>query len=491
MPPPTRLPSTKPEPEPVKAQIPKTLEYHLTKEKTWFGRLSLRLKWALIRNARPFNMDEKLAFFSYIVWGHILWIVLGTTTFVSLVVWAITKFRAEDALSRFLSNFVTKEIGLKVVFDEAIIPDWKSRSIALHNVRVQRRPQSPQDDGNYTQFDVLIDTLNVKISVKRWLAGNGFVECLSAKGVRGTLDRRFLKTDPEYDPTKHRKKPKRGDFSFLETKLDDVVLTIIQPNPQPVLELRLFSCEFPRLRKQWLLYDALNAHFCTGSYDNAMFSLHERQLPTHERVQRLRVDDVDVCRLNSGASGMFGWIESGRCDFLADIVLPRSSEVSSSEQLQDLFERWEAQIKSLITKKQTSYEIKTSVERDIETRESRKTVTIDLRVRFRNLRARAPLYTSRLTYWNNALIHPIIAYVNSRDTYIPVHCYVAKRLYDFDGSWTLYDSGLMGDISSELYNAFAQDAQDEAARSLRIRKVGFWSLQFMAQLVLLTLGIVA
>lgn len=485
----TVVPQARAVPPKQAAPIPRTLAFHLTKEKTWLGRLGVRLKWALIRNSRPFNMDEKIAFFSYIVWGHILWIVLGTTTFVSLVVWAVSKFRAEDALARFLSRLVTREVGLRVVFDEAIMPDWKSGAIALHNVRVQRQPLSPADDGNYTQFDVGIDTLSVKVSVRRWLSGRGFVESLEAKGVRGTLDRRFLQFDPAYDPTQHRRKARRGDFHLKHVKLEDAVLTVLQPDTAP-FELRLFSCELPRLRRQWLLYDMLNARFVTGSFDNAMFSLHARQLPTAARVQRLRVDDVDVRHLTRGARGMFGWIESGRCDFLADISLPEPERATKSEQWQDLFERWEAQIRSL-TARQRPAEIVTQVERAIESRESQKTVTIDLRVRFRQLRARAPLYAPNLTYWNNALIHPIIAYVNSRDTYIPVHCYVAKRLNDLDGSWTLYDSGLMADLSTELYNAFARDAQDDAARQLRIKKVGFWSLQFMAQLVLLTLGIVA
>ena len=501
----TVVPKAQPIASKVVNSMPKTLAFHLTPEKSRWGRLAVSTKWALLINYRPFKVVEKVAFFSYIVWGHLLWIFLGTTTFISIIVWSISKFKAEDTLARYVGKLVTKELGLKVVFEEAIMPDWKSGAIVLNKVSAQRRP-NPGEDGNYTQFDLSVEQISVKLSVKRYLAGSGFIEDMELKGIRGTVDRRYLVYDPSIDPTQNRRKPKRGDFDFNLFKVDDLLVTVLQPNTDP-FQVSIFSAELPRLRKQWLLYDMLNSNFVSGSFDNAMFSMHARQVPNVElqtvhsdrsdkvdqtdRIQRLRIDDVNVRHLNRGARGMFGWIESGTCDFLADIVLPANDAyITTSEKWRDLFERWQAQLEGMWSSSvPRDAEVVTSVEREIEQRESMKTVAIDLRVRFNNLRARAPLYAPNLNYWNNALIHPIIAYVNSRDTYIPLHCYVAKRLYDFDGSWTLFDSGLMNELSTEMYNAFARDAQDEEARSLRIKKVGFWSLQFMAQLVLLTFGV--
>lgn len=514
----------------------KSLEHHLDKVSSRWGRLAVRTKWALIKNYRPFNTDELGAMFSWIVWGHILWILLGTTTFISLVIWAFSQFRSQDLVARWVGRIVTRETGLKVVFEQAILPDWKMGSIVLQKVFIQRRPGAANkvatgsqasaledggshssENGNYTQFDLTVDTISVTLSLKRWLSGRGILETVEAKGIRGVIDRRHLLYDPDYVPTEHRKKHKRGDFDWETTKFEDLLVTVLQPNHQPELppvppfQIALFSCEFPRLRKQWLFYDMLNANYVSGSFDNAMFSMHTRQLPpeatlqnglsqrarasmkqsSFHKVQRLRIDDVDIRHLNRGASGMFGWIESGTCDFLADIMLPSDNpELTMSEKFKDLRERWAAQLKSILSNKPPA-DIVTEVERDVHKREHSKTVAIDLRVQFNNPRASPPLYSSDLNYINNAIIHPMVAYINSRDTYIPVHCHVAKRLYDFDGSWTVYDSGLMADLSGELYRAFAKNAQDDEARSLRIKKVGFWSLQFMAQLVLLTLGIVA
>lgn len=534
-------------------KLPATLDYHLNQVNSRWDRMKVRMRWALIRSHRPFNTDDIGAMFSWIIWGHILWIILGTTTFISLVVWFMSQFRLEDVFARWVGRLVTKETGLRVVFEQAIVPDWKSGCIVLNKVFLQRRPgaarnvatgsqelarmpntqySTPTDDGNYTQFDLTVDTVSVTLSVKRWLSGRGILQTVEVRGIRGVLDRRHLKpVPPDYDSTKDRKKHNRGDFDWENVKIDDLMVTVLQPNhtpslpPVPPFQVSLFSCELPRLRKQWLLYDFLNCNYISGSFDDSMFSMHTRQIPTNHtsngspslkiklphhrsqrhghssnesnetisKVQRFRIDDVDIRHLNRGVSGMFGWIESGTCDFLADIMLPPAEEdLTISEKTFDLFERWEAQVKNIWShNKQDSQEMITSVERDAHAREAQKTVTIDLRMQFNNPRATAPLYSRSLNYINNAIIHPVVAYINSRDTYIPVHCSVVKRLSDFDGSWTVYDSGLMGAISSELYQAFARNAQDDEARSRRIKKVGFWSLQFMAQLVLLTLGIVA
>lgn len=52
----------------------------------FWSRLKVRFKWATIRSARPFNMDEIYAVFSWILFGHFLWIIVGTTTFFSLAI---------------------------------------------------------------------------------------------------------------------------------------------------------------------------------------------------------------------------------------------------------------------------------------------------------------------------------------------------------------------------------------------------------------------
>lgn len=510
-----------PAPRPAKpVEKRRTKDELLKQANTRWDRFVVHVKWPLIRAYRPFNTDDLSALFSWVLWGHILWIVLGTTTFISLLVWAASKFRAEDILAQWVGRLVTKETGLRVVFEEAIVPDWKQGVILLRKVFVSRRPQvrkhsvvvgsqsqaadeaeaaltgdNSVDDGNYTQFDLTIDHMAVTLSVSRWLQGLGILKTVEVRGVRGVIDRRFIVWDPHYDATEHRNKPKSGDFNWQACKIEDLLVTVLQEGRGPY-QIGLYLADLPRLRKQWLFYDFLSANNMTGSFDNSLFTLHPRQTPAlrHSppmRIQRLRMDDVDIRHLNRGVEGMFGWIDSGTVDFLADITLPNDEpELNLREKLQDVIERWQASFHGL-WKGGEANDIVTSVDRARAIRGRAKAMVIELRCQFNNTKASAPLYSRDLNTLNNALIHPIVAYINSRDTYIPIHCRLAKRLQDFDGSWTVYDSGLMADLSRELYSAFAHNVADDEARSRRIKKVGVWSLQFLAQLVLLTLGIVA
>ncbi len=52
----------------------------------FWARQKVRFKWFSIRSLRPFNTDDISAFFSWFIVGHVIWIVLGTTTFFSLAI---------------------------------------------------------------------------------------------------------------------------------------------------------------------------------------------------------------------------------------------------------------------------------------------------------------------------------------------------------------------------------------------------------------------
>jgi hypothetical protein len=43
------------------------------------------------------------------------------------------------------------------------------------------------DDANYSMFDLSIDSIDVTLSLKRWLDGKGLIEDAVVKGVRGVL----------------------------------------------------------------------------------------------------------------------------------------------------------------------------------------------------------------------------------------------------------------------------------------------------------------
>lgn len=64
----------------------------------FWSRLKVRFKWFSIRSGRPFNIDEISAFFSWVLVGHVLWIILGTTTFFSLAILAVNTVFAQGSL---------------------------------------------------------------------------------------------------------------------------------------------------------------------------------------------------------------------------------------------------------------------------------------------------------------------------------------------------------------------------------------------------------
>lgn len=61
----------------------------------FWSRLKVRFKWFSIRSVRPFNFDEITALFSWVLLGHLIWVVVGTTTFFSLLILAINTVFAQ------------------------------------------------------------------------------------------------------------------------------------------------------------------------------------------------------------------------------------------------------------------------------------------------------------------------------------------------------------------------------------------------------------
>lgn len=61
----------------------------------FWSRLTVRFKWFSIRSVRPWNVDDWSAFVSWFVLGNIVWILVGTTTFFSLVILSINTVVAQ------------------------------------------------------------------------------------------------------------------------------------------------------------------------------------------------------------------------------------------------------------------------------------------------------------------------------------------------------------------------------------------------------------
>lgn len=119
---------------------------------------------------------------------------------------------------------------MTIIFESAIVPKWKDSRISFKNVYVSRQPRDrtkeeaaegrsahmvavgydvsnhPEnhrvgeeeedenatetvvgDDTNLSSFDLTIDSVDVTLSLWRWLDGKGLVENAVVRGVRGVL----------------------------------------------------------------------------------------------------------------------------------------------------------------------------------------------------------------------------------------------------------------------------------------------------------------
>lgn len=523
--------------EPLKDR-PRTKEEWLSRTDSLWQRLRIRTKWVLKRSMRPFNVDDFSAFFSWIMMGNVLLIVFGTTAFASLVILLMNTVLAQELVASKLGNLITRNSGMTVIFESAIVPDWRDGKISFNKCFVSKRPKNKDpgvakgsqaiaierasrtdendefyDDGNYTQFDLTIDQVNVSLSLSKFLNGRGIVHELDIHGVRGIVDRTHVHWDPDDDARNYKNVKRPGDFEFENFKMTDVLFTLAQPDGFRPFNVSIFNCELPILRKHWLFYDFLNAANVSGSYDDSLFTIHKRQRANDfgddpnlknspwKRVTRCRVDSLKVDHLNAGMEGPFGWITSGEVDMIGDIMVPEDETINVTEILQSIGDSLakEARRARILSPKKNRSEantLKNELDEEEKTPanheyEPSKYFVMDLQIKLNNVKAAVPIFTNELSYVNNALIRPIVGYINSRKTYIPVNCRIVKKVEDFEGSWTVYDSLLMDDMSIEVYDAFALYVANEEVRTLRMKRVAFWSLQALIQLLLMSLGAIA
>ncbi|KAK8845441.1 hypothetical protein IAR55_006154 [Kwoniella newhampshirensis] len=530
----------------------------------WWQRLRIRLKWFTIRGWRRFNTDDFSAFASWFVVGNTVWILLGTTTFVSAVFATLNSLSLQEYVARWISDYMTYNTGVTVIFESAIVPKWGSSLITFRNVYVSRRPKDPDskqtktstatppspipflssklspdtylaptptaDGDNYTMYDINIDELEVSLSFLRWLDGKGLVKDAKVKGVRGVVDRRSVWWDSSkpLEPADYRHAVQPGDFEFESFNVEDALVTIYQPGGQRPYNISIFNAAIGPLRKRWLFYDMMSAEGITGQFDNCLFSLHMPQKLGKQqgeegsmvkRMARFRIDGlpIDHMQYATGHTGPMSWITSGKLDAVLDIKFPHHPD--EQVDIKAIFEEIGRNVVTIshgVHPDDPAAAINASIS-DVEQSRTngfipgqhrlarpplrapsgstmtedeqgqQRQVTVDIDLRFRDLKAAVPIYTTDLSVTNNALIRPIVAFINANRTLVPIHCQVAADLHDFDGSWTLFETGLMTSVSNQIYEALAYHVSSEVANSKRIRQVGVWGIQRGAEVLVDTL----
>ncbi|KAJ3757798.1 mitochondrial distribution and morphology protein 31 [Lentinula raphanica] len=517
----------------------------------FWQRLRIRFKWFTIKSFRKFNADDISGILTWILMSQTIWILVGTTTFLSVVFAIANSLRLQHFVARGISDYLTSETGITIIFESAIVPKWKDSRISFKNVYVSRRPttlprkkinahlaaagidvgnqtgyqdygedeeDAPivdlEEDTNYSMFDLDIDSVDVTLSLWRWLDGRGLVEDAVVKGVRGVLDRRSVSYDPEHplDPASFRHKSHPGDFELDSLQLEDVLITVYQPGGFRPYTASIFHADIRTFRKKWMFYDFLSAENIVGQFDNCLFSLHkpqsigrtmgsELQDGDWARMSRIRIDGVNIDHLQASTSmeGPVSWITSGKLDAVLDIKFPKdpddalvlnvileeiadaiSTTLSTSAALDPLRQRIPGQRE--LAKPPLSAPETDDASASSEQSKGPK-VVLELDLRFRDVKAAVPIFTSELSYVNNALIRPIVAFMNANRTLVPIHCRVVKDLSDFDGAWTMWETGLLDEISLKIYEALAFHVT-QANFNRRVKTVSAWSLQMTVNAML-------
>ena len=124
--------------------------------------------------------------------------------------------------------------------------------------------------------------------------------------------------------------------------------------------------------------------------------------------------NIDHLQAMSTEGGPFSWLTSGKVDAVFDIKFPRdpSEEPALNALLGELADAIADHIPG--TRELARPALSAPSDEDDETMEGSRDapgVVIDIDLRFRDLKAAVPLFTGDLSYVNNALIRPIVAFM--------------------------------------------------------------------------------
>ena len=121
--------------------------------------------------------------------------------------------------------------------------------------------------------------------------------------------------------------------------------------------------------------------------------------------------NIDHLQSMSTSGGPFSWLTSGKVDAVLDVRFPR--DPSEGHALDALLGELADALADHIpgTRELAKPPLSAPSDTDDEGPGDAPGVVIDIDLRFRDLKAVVPLFTSDLSYVNNALIRPIVAFM--------------------------------------------------------------------------------
>ncbi|KAI9295212.1 mitochondrial distribution and morphology protein family 31/32 [Neoconidiobolus thromboides FSU 785] len=469
-----------------------------------------------MRTNRPWSMDDFMALFSWLFLSNIFFILLGTTTFFSTLLFIANSFQFQEWVRLTLSKIISKQIGMEVSIGNAIVPNWKENKISMKQVKLQYNVIKDNDmnlpyPDSPAIWDLSFDNIEITLSLIRWLDGKGLVKDCFIKGMRGVIDRsQVTYPDEEFEPLKARQLNQKKDLELNSLIIEDCLITICHPYNFRPFQVSIFNANIPLLRQRWFLFDMMCANSIVGMFDNCLFSVHMAQNDINDidknhgfKRSHFRVDGVPIDQFNGGVEGPFGWITSGRVDFDVDFMIPQKSEEEDilamvtndflikvdevvSKNIENLSIELPHHFPPLIDLLNTvNSNIKKNgllkVQKRLDEGSHLEQLIFDFKIKFHNIKAGIPMNTKEFSLASQAVVRPVIAFMNSNRTLIPIQCRVVTDISKFDGSWTVYDSELAYDLSKEVSFELINLVQDERERNRRLKRVGLWGLQSLAK----------
>lgn len=427
----------------------------------------------LMNRFQPWTMDSFFAMFSWVLIGNVIFVLIGTTTFVSLVVWVANTLQFQEYLALKVGEFFTKETGVTVSFESAIVPNWKDRRLIFNKVKFYKDPNA----SNPTRFDMSVELIEVKLSLWKLWEGKGLIQECKIEGLRGVVDYR----DFPSDFVVQRRTVQPSDFEISNFKVEDALVTFRYSNFRP-FTVSILNFDANLFRQQWIFYDILNANSIVGVYDNCLFTLHPRlsdqknseknQDPNIKTVHG-KISGIPIDQFNGSGTdkdtGALGWLVSGTVDVDANILIPihHNSNPAIDRSLKDellvLFKNiWPHSQQPVIQDKDEK-------------------VTFKFNFRFNNLRADMPLQPRDWSVLDQALVRPVVAYVNANSTKLLMNCEVQLSTNDFNGSSSIYDSGLVEAVSNRMAIQWAALVKLKKERSKQVKKVATWVIKSLSE----------
>jgi len=405
----------------------------------------------LLTGDRPWTLDRLYAIISVIALGTTTWIIVGTTTAMSSIIVLANTLQFQEYLVDKIGRILTKHTGITISFEHAEVASWTDSAIRLKNVSIER------DVPDYTRISLTAEHIDVKLSVDRYLKGSGIVEELTIRGMHGEVDSRVAYWDPAVEYLK----PKWGfgDFDLSKLHMEDVVVEVYQQEPNRPLHLCLYQLECDRFRRQWILYDICTAKYIHGSFDRCLFNVQRVKNHTDVRdarklsksggetadvdftiENRMKLDGLNIDLLTAGSTGPLSWLSSGSVDIELVGKFPVRHKLFSS-----------------------------SVQPDVHEDEE---ISLDFDLHLNNLTAKVPINPEDISYMTNALIRPVVAYMNTNYTSIPFQFPVSMRLSDFDGSWYPMDTKIWTYVSDAVGREMLERVEEQK-KPRRLREILF------------------